>query len=157
MPIDPGPLTNTIVTTFLLPYAKLGLEKFGEAMMEKLGETAAEPLIATTKKIWQRVKTAFGSEEEKATLAQFEKRPEAAQPLIEALLKEKLEQDATLAQELTELVHAPMPGSTSTGAQIMQAAIAGILDLRGANFAGASHVRLAGVMINNASSERKAE
>jgi hypothetical protein len=157
MPIDLGPLTTTIVTTFLLPYAKLGLEKFGEAMMEKLGETAAEPLIATTKKIWQRVKSAFGSEEEKATLAQFEKRPEAAQALIEALLKEKLEQDAALAQELTELAHALVPGSTSTGAQIMQAAIAGILDVRGANFSGASHVRLAGVMLNNSSSERKTE
>lgn len=157
MPIDPGPLTNTIVTTFLLPYAKLGLQKFGEAMIEKMGETAAEPLIATTKKIWQRVKTAFGSDEEKATLAQFEKRPEDAQALIAALLKEKLMQDAALTRELAELVHAPVPGSTSTGAQIMQAAVAGILDLRGANFSGASHVRLAGVMINNDSNEHKAE
>lgn len=157
MPIDLGLLTTTIVTTFLLPYAKLGLEKFGEAMMEKLGETGAEPLIATTKKIWQRVKTAFGSEEEKATLAQFEKRPEDAQALIEALLKEKLEQDAALAQELSELVHAPVAGSTSTGAQIVQAAIAGILDLRGANFSGASHVHVAGVMINNSFGERKTE
>jgi len=157
MPIDLSLLTTTIVTTFLLPYAKLGLQKFGEAMIEKLGETAAEPLIATTKKIWQRVKTAFGSEEEKATLAQFEKRPEAALALLEALLKEKLEQDAALAQELSELVHATVPGGTSTGAQIMQAHIAGILDLRGANFAGASNVRVAGVMFNNPSSDSKAK
>lgn len=157
MPIDFSPLTTTIVTSFLLPYAKLGFEKFGEAMLEKLGETAAEPLIATTKKIWQRVKTAFSSEEEKATLAQFEKRPEAAQTLLAAMLKEKLEQDAALAQELSELVHAPVPGSTSTGAQIMQANIAGILDLRNADFSGASNVRLAGVMLNNSSRERKTE
>ena len=157
MAVNVDPLTTTIVTTFLLPYAKLGLQKFGEAMIEKLGETAAEPLIATTKKIWQRVKTSFGSEEEKATLTQFEKRPEAAQALIEALLKEKLEQDAALAQELAELVHAPVAGSTSTGAQIMQAHIAGILDLRGANFSGASNVRVAGIMLNNSSNERKTE
>jgi transketolase len=146
MPIDIGTLAATVVTSFLVPYAKLGFEKLVEELGKKLGEMSAEKSTEAFKKVWERVKGAF-TPEEKQVWEQFEKRPEAAQGLVQEMLKEKLEADPELAQALSRLVSQPLPESTSTGAQITNAEVASILDLRGANFQNAQNVRLTGTNI----------
>lgn len=140
-------LATTVVTTFLLPYLKLGGETIAKKIAERVGGAAADEAVNVTQKIWDRVKAAFSSERDQHVLSEFENDPEAAQHLIEAKLKRKLEQDPSLAGDLHQLVNAPGPDGVSTGAQIMKAHIAGMLDARGANFSNASNLKLAGVMI----------
>jgi hypothetical protein len=148
MPIDIAALAAVVVTSFLVPYAKIGLEKLAEGLGEKLGEIGAEQGTDALKKVWGRVKGAFKSKDEKPVWAQFEKHPEAAQGLVQEMLKEKLAQDPALAQELSDLVNAPLPSGASTGAQITNADIAAILDLRGADFSGAKNTRITGVTVS---------
>lgn len=147
MDIDATVLTTTIVTSFLLPYLKLGGEKIAEKITEKLGAAAADQTVSITKKVWDRVKSTFNSEREQHIFSEFEEDPEATKALIEAKLKKKIEQDPSLAEDLHHLANAPSPDGASTGAQIMNAHIAGILDAREANFSNSSNVKLAGVMI----------
>jgi hypothetical protein len=148
MDINAHVLATTIVTSFLQPYLKIGLEKIAEKVTEKLGAAAADQAVGVTKKVWNRVKFAFSSEQDQYLLKEFEDDPEAAKPLIEAKLKKKFEQDPSLAEDLYQLVNAPGSDGASTGAQIMSAHIAGILDARGANFSNSNNVKMAGVIID---------
>jgi hypothetical protein len=146
MSIDVSNLAATVVTSFLIPYAKLGFEELVEEMGNKLGEVSARKSVETFKKVWQRVKGVF-KKEDKQVWAQFEKRPGAAKALVEEILKEKLEQDTELTWELSTLINQSITKDTSTGASISSAEIASILDLRGANFQNAQDVRLTGTSI----------
>jgi len=146
MPIDVALLATTLVSSFLLPYVKMGAEKIAEEVTGKLGKGAAEHVTGVASKVWDRVKSVFSSDTDKATLTQFEKYPEQARDLIIAVLQEKLEQDRHLAQELAELVDSPGPdGRSTTGAQIMRAGIAGIVDLRQADFSRARGINITAV------------
>jgi hypothetical protein len=147
MDIDTTVLATTIVSSFLLPYLKLGVEKIADKITEKLGGAAADQAVDVTKKVWDRVKSAFSSERDQHVLSEFEEEPEATKLLIETRLKKKLEQDPGLVEDLNRLINTPIPGGASTGAQIMNAHIAGILDARGANFSNSNNIKLAGVMI----------
>jgi len=154
MIIDSAALATSVVSSFLLPYVKLGAEKLSEEMGKTLGNVSAEYASGVVKRLWERVKAVFSSDDEKTVLAQFEKRPDAAKTLVESILQEKLGQDSRLAQELMELINTPGPDGKSTGAQIMQAGIAGIVDARGANFAGASGVTISGVTVGHGSEQK---
>ncbi|HJQ70832.1 MAG TPA: hypothetical protein VKA70_17795 [Blastocatellia bacterium] len=147
MPIDLALLATTVVGSFLVPYVKLGAEKIAEGLTGKLSEAATDEVSGLTKKIWNRVKTAFSSEGEQFTLSQLNENPDAAKPLVETILKKKLEQDPKLAEELEQLVNAPVAGGSSTGAQIMNAYIASIIDLSNANFSGSHGVEITGVKV----------
>jgi hypothetical protein len=137
-------LATSTVSVFLVPYLKLGAEKFVEAV----GKAAGEQGVNAAQQLWTRVRKAFSKdEEEQAVISQFEKHPEAAGPLVITLLKEKLEQDKALVQDLTELIRQFEQSQGMSGAQIGQATIAGIADLRQANFAGAKHVRIVGTQV----------
>jgi hypothetical protein len=149
MPIDITTLAATIVTSFLLPYAKISIKKIAEGLGEKLGESAAEQGTDALEKVWDRVKNKFKAEDEKPIWMRFEKHPEAAYPLVQAMLKEKMEQDPAWAKELSDLVNAPLPISKSTGAQITNSDIAAVLDLRGANFQNLQDVRITGVTVTD--------
>lgn len=150
MPIDVAILAATVVTSFLLPFVKMGAEKIGEKVTEKVSQVSGEHVAGLAKKAWGLVTKTFSSKEEKGTLTQFEKRPDAAKALVEAILKEKLEKDSKLARELDGLVNAESPDGKGTGAQIMDAAIAGIVDMRGAHISGLSH-EISGVSIKHPS------
>ena len=154
MIIDSTALAASVVSSFLLPYVKLGAEKLSEEMGKTLGNVSAEYASGVVKRLWERVKAVFSSDDEKTVLAQFEKRPDAAKALVESILQEKLGQDSRLAQELMELINTPGPDGKSTGAQIMQAGIAGIVDARGANFTHASGVTISGVTVGHGSEQK---
>jgi hypothetical protein len=139
MAIDVAVLATTVVTSFLLPYVKMGAEKLAEEVTKKASQAAADHVIGVAKKVWNRMTKVFSSEKEQNTLEYFKDDPEAFQAAVEKMLREKLEKDSKLAQELDELVNAESPDGKGTGAQIMNAAIAGIVDLRGAHISGSGH------------------
>jgi len=130
---DPVSLAATVVGSFLLPYAKKGAEKIGEVVSEKFGEAAANEVTDVAGKLWGKVKGVFTSEYELTTLNLFADSPETYQKPVEEMLRQKLEKDPVLAREVRSLVSAPA-GDGSDAASIMNASIAGILDMRGAHF-----------------------
>ena len=151
MLIDFALVATTAVTTFLTPYAKAGIEKIAAAVTDKVGEQAAEYAAELTGKVWELVKSAFSSPKEQTTLELFEENPDEMQAMLIKALQEKLTQNPALAQQLADLMNQPGPPGTGTGAQIMNAGIAGIADLRGANLSNAQHLNIAGVMVGDPS------
>ena len=131
-------LAGTAVTTILLPYLKDGATKFAATIAEKEGQGMGEYAAQLAGKVWDKVKSTFNSDSEQVVLQQFEKKPEAAAPLVEATLAEKLEQDPQLAQEMDELVNSDTPDGKSTGAQIIGSSYFGFVDARGAHLSGAN-------------------
>src|SRR5690242_7320691 len=107
MPIDVAALAATIVSSFMLPYVKNGVAEIGKELSKKLGDSAAGQVTDVTQKLWNRIKSGFADEEDRAVLSQFEKRPEPSKPLIQSMLQEKLEKDSTLARDLDELINTP--------------------------------------------------
>lgn len=148
MPLDL--LVGTIVSLFLVPYVTKGIETMAHEATKEFGKVAGDHVIDVASKVWNRVTSVFSSPSDKTTLEQFEKYPEQAAPLLQAILKEKLEKDPQLQDELQKLVDSPSPDGKGTGAQIMNAMYAGILDARGANFSHAQNLRLSGLSIEQA-------
>ena len=136
--LDIAALATTAVSSILLPYIKDGAAKFAQTITEKTGQGMGEYAAGLADKVWDKVKSAFSSEEDKVILKQFEKAPEAAAPLVEANLKEKLEQDVQLAQEMDKLVNSKAPDGQSTGAQIIGSSYVGFLDMRHAHVSGSN-------------------
>jgi hypothetical protein len=142
---DPVSLATTVVGSFLLPYVKKGAGKIGEVVSEKFGQAAAQEVTEIAGKLWNKVKGAFTSEDELTTLNLFAKNPETFQKPVEQMLQQKLEKDPTLAQDVQSLVNAPA-GGNSNAASIMNASIAGILDMRGAQVSNVQGGVFAGVV-----------
>ncbi|MFN8494154.1 MAG: hypothetical protein U0350_41530 [Caldilineaceae bacterium] len=151
MPIDLMALATTTVTAFLMPYAKAGLEKIATAFTEQLGKQAADYAGELTGKVWNLVTTAFHSPKDQHTLELFTEDPDAMQTMLTKKLHEKLTQDTALAQTLADLINQPGPDGTATGAQIMNAGIAGIAELRGADLSNAKGVVISGVVLGDQS------
>ncbi|CAN5838425.1 hypothetical protein BH10CHL1_BH10CHL1_48280 [soil metagenome] len=154
MPIDLLALATTTVTTFLLPYAKTGLEKIASAFTEHIGAQAADFASELTGKVWKLATTAFSAPKEQTTLELFREDPDEMQGMLIKKLHEKLAQDPALAQTLADLINQPGPDGATTGAQIMHAGIAGIADLRGANLSNAQVMTIAGVVMGNPSTPK---
>ena len=145
-------LAATVVAQVLLPYVKEGATKIGEVAAQKFGEAAGEHAVEVAQKTWARVKSAFSSDKEKVTLEQFQELPDEAAPLVEGILKKKFQEDSQLAEELDELVNSPDPDARGTGAQIIGATYAGIVDLRSATISG-SNAEITGLKVNRPTSD----
>lgn len=147
MPIE---IAATIVTSLLMPYLKMGADKMAETLSGEGGKAIGAYTVDLAKKAWDHIKSAFNSEEEASTLEMFEKRPEAAAPLMEEVLEEKLQTDPDLKTELEKLLKAPGPGG-QTGAQII-GDYAHLLDMRNAVVSG-SHNTFAGAIYGTSAVE----
>src|SRR5215213_7300903 len=117
-------LAATVVAQVLLPYVKEGAAKIGEAAALKFGEAAGQHAVEVAQKTWARVKFVFSSGKDRITLEQFQELPEEAAPLVEGILKRKLQEDNQLAEELDKLVNSPDPDGKGSGAQIIGATYA---------------------------------
>lgn len=135
VPIEVAVLAAGVVANFLVPYARMGAEKIAEAIANKASQAAADQTAGIAAQVWNRIKSAFDSDADKAVLQQFEQRPEEAKPLVEAMLKEKLEQDSQLRQDLEKLTTAPVQGGSGNSMQIMADTV-GVADARWAHIHG---------------------
>jgi hypothetical protein len=121
-------LAATIVGNFLVPYLKLGAEALAGRLAGDAGDAAGKQTAEVAKRIWERVKHAFsGDPSQAAALEQFEKRPEAFGPGVEAMLAELLTNDDRLATELRELTSS----ADETAVRIMAETV-GYVDARNA-------------------------
>ena len=137
-------LAATIVGNFLVPYVKLGAEKLAEKIAGEAGDAAGEQAAGVAKKIWGRIREAFGADAGKAaTLDEFERKPEAFAPGVEALLADLLTENRDLADELERLAESNVGSGEQTAVQIMADTV-GYFDARGATISGGQN---AGVII----------
>ena len=111
-------LAATIVTRYLVPGLKAGWDNVFKRASDELGQTVADDTKNIVGSLWDRVRSAFGSAEDAPVLAAFEKQPEAAAPLIQTLLLQKLETDPGLAAELSAIIERKVEGGRS-GDQII--------------------------------------
>ncbi|MCP4345896.1 MAG: hypothetical protein GY795_10270 [Desulfobacterales bacterium] len=149
MPIDIAALATTTVTQFLMPYAKAGLDKIAKSVAELVSPEAAEYAGELTTKVWDTVTGAFSSPKEQSTLELFQDDPDEMQGMLTKKLLEKLDQEGGLAQTLSDLINEPGPDGASTGVQIMNAGIAGVVDLRGADLSHAQGTVVTGVNVGD--------
>jgi hypothetical protein len=148
--VDPVTLAATVVSSFLLPYVKKGATAIGEAVAKKFGDNVGGQVTDLAVKVWDKVKDSFTGEDELTTLKLFQSKPDTYQEPVKQILKEKIEKDPDgLGKELHQMVTAPV-GNSGTGASIMGATIAGIVDLRGATISGSGQT-FAGAIVNNPS------
>jgi hypothetical protein len=140
-------LAATVVAQVLLPFVKEGAAKIGEAAAQKFGEAAGQHAVEVAHKTWDRVKSAFSSDKDKVLLEEFQELPDEAAPLVEGKLKTKLQEDNQLAEDLDKLVNSPDPDGKGTGAQIIGATYAGVVDLRGGTVSGSNAV-ITGLSVN---------
>jgi hypothetical protein len=104
--IDIAVLAGTLVTSFLAPYAKMGLEKLVDHFGSSVGENAAKKTGEIANKIVQRLTASLSGPTEKPVVDMLKDHPAEAAPLMKAILKEKLEKDPDLAKELQDLLSA---------------------------------------------------
>ncbi len=144
MPLDIAMLATTVVGSFLMPYVKKGAEKIAEEVTHKFSDAAAEHVTGLAQKVWDRVTGLFTPKEQPA-LEMFKENPDEMQAMIEKIVKQKLEENLQVAQEVDAMIHAPAPGGQMDGIQIMNAGVVGVVNMPGANFQGAQNVTITAV------------
>jgi hypothetical protein len=92
------------VVKILVPYLKRGADGLADAIGEKAEGGVADFTVGVAKSVWDKVRGAFTASDQESAVKTFEQNPEAAQGLLETLLKQMLESDESLARELNELV-----------------------------------------------------
>jgi hypothetical protein len=141
-------LAATVIGSFLYPAIKAGWDVVGEKVGAAFGEAAGDQAAGLTKRLWQRVRDAFGSDgKEATTLDLFEEDPDTYSTAVERLLAQRLDADPDLARELESLVNEPIAGTTMSGAQIMNAENVGLVDLRQADFRNSTGAYIVGQKI----------
>lgn len=145
MPPDVAVLAGTIVSSFMLPYAKKGIEELGNELSKKFGNSAASQVSGLTQKLWNKVKSVFSADDDKAALSQFEKRPDASKVLIQAILEEKLQQNSSLAEELNELIKTPTTDGRSVTEIMNNSGIVGVVEVKNSDLSHSTGLTITGV------------
>lgn len=117
--IDVALLAGTVVSQLLLPVFRAGWDAVFDAAADEVGDVVAEETKGVVSSLWGRLRGAFTSDEEKAALSSFEKRPESTAALLEELLRERFEKEPDLAAEINRLVETKPAGGTLNGAQVI--------------------------------------
>ena len=143
MMIEIGMLAASVVSSFLVPLVKQGSDKLATKLAEKTSEGAANGLVGTAQKLWDKVRGK--SEGTDAGIVElFEKDPDKMSSALEAVVKELMEKDPEFHKEISALVETDEGGSPRW--QLMGEYV-GAVDARGATISGDAIV--AGVNIGS--------
>jgi hypothetical protein len=135
MPIDIALIAASAVGSILLPFFQRTGEKVAADIGQRVGDDAAEYATGTARRLWERIKGRLSASDEGRMISErFERNPEAAAPLLEADLKQKLAEDQGFAEEIAELIQAESPDGSGNVMQIFGKG--GIVDARGAHVEG---------------------
>jgi hypothetical protein len=156
--MDIGQLSTVIVTTFLVPFAKKSVDQLHEDLAKKTGKSAAQHVSTLAGKIWEKVTSLFKTDKETKALELFRDDPDNMTMMIDKIIREKLEADPALAQELEKMINTSPPGEEATSLQIMNASgIVGVVNLPNSNFQGAQGVNISAVNVNDKERTSKEE
>ena len=147
MPIDIALLAGTIATNFLLPFVKQGAARIGEAIAQSSGAEDGDHARGVVEQVWNTVSGLFSKPADAGLLTHLKDDPEAARPLVESVLRQRLAENPQAAEALDQLVNSPAPSGQTVAASIESAGIAGIVNMPNANLSGAQGLRISGVNI----------
>jgi len=141
--IEIGMLAASVVSSFLVPLLKQGSDKLATKLAEKTSESAANGLVGTAQKLWDKVRGK--SEGTDASIVDlFERDPDKMSSALEAVVKGLMEKDPEFHKEMSALVESDEGGSPRW--QLMGEYV-GVVDARGAAISGNAIV--AGVKIDS--------
>ena len=140
--MDPATLAATIVGTYLMPYVAKGAASLAGAVANKLGNEAGNFAAEVAGSLWAKVKARFSAGGDKYTIDEFERHPEEQQQALERKLREKIEQDDNLHQELEALVSKAGPSGQTATAIIENSGV--MVNLQQANLAHAHNFSITG-------------
>ena len=143
--IEIAALAATVVGSFVVPYAKMGLEGIAKAVTDKVSGAAADKTASVARRVWERITDVFDSDEEKTTIKLFEQDPDGLANSLTRLLEAKLRENEALAVELDELVRSGGPDQSAPATIMQQAGIAAAINMPHADFRQASNFNIVGV------------
>jgi hypothetical protein len=111
-------LAAAVVAKLLVPLLSKGADKLTDGLSESMANGVASRITDVAQTAWSKVKAAFTAEEQ-PLLKTIEERPEKSAPLLTDLLKDKLEQQPELAEELEKLLAEQPAGETHSVGTIM--------------------------------------
>jgi hypothetical protein len=150
MAIDVAALAATVVSSFLVPYARKGLDR----IRGEVTESAGEAVVSGVEKVWSKVKSLFTSDRDRMRLEDLaEYPPEVAAPIVTSVLEAKLREDPQAAEELAQLVEAPVPAAGGMTLSNFMAEHVIMADFRHARIGG--RAQAAGQIINQAAPPRE--
>jgi hypothetical protein len=148
MPGDAMPLetlAGMLVGSVLIPIAKKGIEAIGDEIGKRIGGSGAEQTTSILGKIRTKIRAMFTSDDDRATLASFEKFPDDMKGPFERTLAAKLAEDPTAATELHTLLDERPPEAKGMSIGTIMADTVGVVDFRGGTISGGI---VAGVVVN---------
>jgi hypothetical protein len=147
MAMDIALLASTVITQYLLPYVAVATREAAEVAYQKVGKEAATKFHEVAGKVWEKVSANFDTPKEQTALEFFMEDPEGLKSKVEQVLKQKLESNPQLAQELSLIIQKSEAQTANTGAHIGEAMYAAVMDFRNANFSGAQHLQFIGMRV----------
>lgn len=131
--VEIGVLAVSLVSSFLVPLIKSGAEGLAEELKKRTTDAAADGLVSTAKRLWQRVRGKAQGTDDQQVIELFERKPEVMKGALEEVVKQMLESDPDFRKEASELLEAKEGGTTRW--QLM-GEIVGAVDARGATISG---------------------
>lgn len=142
--IEIAVLASSLVSSFLLPLLKDGVETLRSKLSERAGEEAADKLVDTAGRVWDQIRSAPRTPETQDVVSMFERSPELMREAMEKVVSAELENNDALRREVSSLLEAEAaPGQTSW--QLM-GEIVGATDARYAHIG--DHAVVAGVVVD---------
>lgn len=147
-------IASTAVASFALPYVKAGSTVIVAEAKKKFKEKTGEAIGVLSEQVWDKIKSVFTSDREKGTIQDFEEHPEETADLLIAKLKAKLKENQQFATELKNLMDEPLgDGEQTSGAQIMSAVNAAIIDMRNSDFRNAKDTNISAITFSDLKSD----
>lgn len=132
--IEIGAMAASLVGSFLLPLVRDGAKELGEQLRKRTTESAADGLVSMAKRLWDRVRGASQSSDDKDIVDMFERRPEVMREALEKVVRQQLERDEGFRQEAEQLLEAEaQPGVVNWK---LMGEVVGALDARHATISG---------------------
>ena len=116
-------LVTTIVSSFLLPHVKAGVqaiakkvsESTAESFGKSVGDAAGKQAASVTEKVWSRVKGIFGGKpSDEQVFQDFEANPDKAAGYLELRLTDLLKADPDAVRDLLALTETKATGTDQT-------------------------------------------
>ena len=146
-------VAGTVVSSFLAPLLKSGLDALAGEVGQALGEGAGKTWREKAGAVWDKLRGKFSEGGDEVALEELEANPddEEAQALVAMKLKRKLAEEPELAAELDELLTTLDKARVTIagGYEISDVEELSIADARGADFSGSQHARITGKQVGS--------
>ncbi len=146
-------VAGTVVSSFLAPLLKSGLDALAGEVGQALGEGAGKTWREKAGAVWSKLRGKFSEGGDEVALGELAANPddEKAQALVAETLTRKLAEEPELATELNELLTTLDKARVTIagGYEISDAEEVNVADARGGDFRGSHGTRITGKQVGS--------